>query len=340
MCGLSCTKQSHSEELIPTPSHRKSCRSATKAKFFTKIDLRAGYNNVRVADGHEWKTAFRTRYGAFEYLVMPFGLTNAPSAFQFFMNDIFHDMVDICVVIYLDDILIYSMDEETHTQQVRKVLERLRENHLHAKPEKCSFHTDTVEYLGVIISPKGVSMDLEKVKAITSWPAPKIVKELQSFLGFANFYRGFIDNYSGITKVLTSLLRKNTPWEWTSRCQDAFELLKQAFVQAPVLAHFSPELPIILECDASDWAIAGILSQLDPTTGEIHPVAFHMRSMIQAEKNYNIYDKELLAIVVLCPCQFHFLALVNLSSALAQPTDTIYSSMAGSNDGIILPETL
>ena len=268
-----------------------------KAKFFTKIDLRAGYNNVRVADGHEWKTTFRTRYGAFEYLVMPFGLTNAPSAFQFFMNDIFHDMVDICVVIYLDDILIYSMDEETHTQQVRKVLERLRENHLHAKPEKCSFHTDTVEYLGVIISPKGVSMDPEKVKAITSWPAPKSVKELQSFLGFANFYRRFIDNYSGITKVLTSLLRKNTPWEWTSRCQDAFELLKQAFVQAPVLAHFSPELPIILECDASDWAIAGILSQLDPTTGEIHPVAFHTRSMIQAEMNYNIYDKELLAIV-------------------------------------------
>ena len=156
------------------------------------------------------------------------------------------------MVIYLDDILVYSMDEREHESQVRKVLERLRENHLHAKPEKCSFDTDTVEYLGVIISPKGVSMDPEKVKAITSWPTPKSVKELQSFLGFANFYRRFIDNYSGITKELNMLLQKNAPWVWTETCQNVFELLKNAFVNAPVLAHFNPDLPIILECDASD----------------------------------------------------------------------------------------
>ena len=139
-------------------------------------------------------------------LVMLFGLTNAPSAFQFFMNDIFHDLLDVCVVIYLDDILIYSDDKKTHEEQVRKVLQRLRDNHLHAKLEKCSFDTDTVEYLGVIINPNGVSMDQSKVKAITSWPVPQNTKELQSFLGFANFYHRFIDNYSGIMKALTSLL--------------------------------------------------------------------------------------------------------------------------------------
>ena len=143
-----------------------------KAKYFTKLDLRAGYNNVRIAEGHEWKTAFHMQYGSYEMLVMPFGLTNAPSAFQFFMNDIFHDLLDVCIVIYLDDILIYSNDEKIHEEQVRKVLQRLQDNHLHAKPEKCSFDTDTVEYLGVIISPKGVSMDESKVQAITSWPAP------------------------------------------------------------------------------------------------------------------------------------------------------------------------
>ena len=132
-----------------------------------------------------------------------------------------------------------------------------------------------VKYLGVIISPEGVSMDESKVQAITSWPAPRNVKELQSFLGFANFYCRFIDNYSGITKALTSLLRKDATWNWDEACQRCFDLLKDAFTHAPILRHFDPELPIILECDASDWAIAGILSQLHPKSGEIHPIAFH-----------------------------------------------------------------
>jgi hypothetical protein len=236
----------------------------SQAKIFTKLDLRVGYNNVRIAEGHEWKTAFRTRYGAFEYLVMPFGLTNAPAAFQFFMNDIFHDLVDVCVVVYLDDILIFSDDESKHEEHVKTVLQRLRDSHLHIKPEKCSFHTDSVEYLGMIISPKGFAMDPSKISVILDWPAPRSVKELQSFLGFVNFYRRFIDNYLGITKVLTRLTRKDVAWVWDSACQDAFELLKIAFTTAPVLGHFNPDLPVILECDASDWAIAGILSQLDP----------------------------------------------------------------------------
>ncbi len=268
----------------------------SSAKVFTKIDLRDGYHNVRIAEGHEWKTAFRTRYGAFEYLVMPFGLTNAPATFQNFMNDIFHDLADDFVVVYLDDVLIYSKNEQEHVGHVREVLERLRANDLHAKPEKCSFHVDSVEYLGVIVSPDGVAMDPSKVQVILDWPTPRTVKELQSFLGFANFYRRFIDNYSGITGPLTQLLRKNTPWRWNDKRQAVFDLLKNAFTTAPILRHFDPDHPIILECDASDYAIAAILSQVDPTTQEVRPVAFHARTMLPAELNYDIYDKELLAI--------------------------------------------
>jgi hypothetical protein len=266
------------------------------ATVYSKIDLRAGYHNVRIASGHEWKTAFRTRYGSFEYLVMPFGLTNAPATFQYFMNDIFRDMVDICVVVYLDDILIYSENMEQHRQHVRKVLERLRQHNLHAKPEKCMFHASEAEFLGFMVSPAGVTMAENKTQAIQAWPAPTTVKEVQSFLGFANFYRRFIDNYSAITVPLTRLTRKDVPFVWSDICAQAFKELKAAFTRAPVLSHFNPDFPIVVETDASDYAIAGILSQISPVDGDIHPVAFHSRSLQQAELNYEIYDKELLAI--------------------------------------------
>src|ERR1700761_2356807 len=158
------------KDLYPLPLIGNLIDQLKNAKIYSKIDLRDGYYNIRVAEGHEWKTAFRTRYGAYEYLVMPFGLTNAPAVFQHFMNDLFHDMVDVFVVVYLDDILIYSNSEQEHQEHVKKVLQRLEENDLHAKPQKCSFHTDSVEYLGVIITPEGVSMDPSKVQVIKDWP--------------------------------------------------------------------------------------------------------------------------------------------------------------------------
>ena len=266
------------------------------AKVFTKIDLRAGYHNVRIAPGHEWKTAFRTRYGSFEYLVMPFGMTNSPATFQHFMNDIFRDMADIFVIVYLDDILVYSENEADHEEHVRRVLQRLREHNLHAKLGKCTFHTDTIEYLGFIVSPAGISMDSAKTQVISDWPVPKNVKEVQSFLGFANFYRRFIANYSDIVVPLTRLTRKDTPFIWSPACQTAFEGLKHAFTTAPVLIHFDPKLPIVVETDGSDYAIAAILSQVTVEDGDLHPVAFHSRTMQPAELNYEIYNKELLAI--------------------------------------------
>ncbi|KAG5726354.1 hypothetical protein E4T56_gene18912 [Termitomyces sp. T112] len=270
---------------------------STNAKIYTKIDLRSSYNNVWIAPGHEWKTAFRTRYSLFEYLIMPFGMTNSPATFQYFMNDIFHDMNNVFVIVYLDDILIYSNLPVEHSEHVRHVLERLQEYHLHTKPEKCSFHTVEVKYLGVIVTPNSVRMDPSKVDAILNWPSPRNIKEVQSFLGFANFYRCFIDNYSGITKPLNQLTRKDTPWDWDSKCQSVFLLLKKAFTSAPVLRHFNPSLLIVLECDASNYAITGILSQSNSGGKDLCPVAFYTQSMIPAELNYDIYDKELLMII-------------------------------------------
>ncbi|QRW23139.1 Retrotransposable element Tf2 protein [Rhizoctonia solani] len=157
------------------------------AKVFTKLDLRWGYNNVQVKEGNEWKTVFCTKYGLYQSLVMTFGLTNAPAAFQHFMNKLFKDLLDVCVIIYLDNILIYSKDNISHTQHVREVLQRLMENQLFCKASKCTFHITSVEYLGIIVLDKGFSLDKLKIQAVQEWPVPTKVKEVQLFLGFANF---------------------------------------------------------------------------------------------------------------------------------------------------------
>ena len=265
------------------------------ARSFTKLDLRGAYNLVRIADGVEWKTEFRTRYGSYKFLVMHYGLTNAPASFQRFMNDIFKDMLDVCVVIYLDDILIYSDNPAEHDNHVREVLRRLRLNNLYAKVEKCEFGVETTNFLGFIVSPNGLQMDESKVQTIRDWPTPRKVKEVQSFLGFANFYRRFIANYSDMTVPLTRLTRKNAPWSWTPACEEAFGLLKGSFSSAPILHHFDPTLPPVVETDASDYAIAGILS-VRTDDGDVHPVAFYSRTLTGAELNYDTHDKELLAI--------------------------------------------
>jgi len=268
----------------------------TGALIFSKIDLRGAYNLLRIALGEEWKTAFRTRYGSFEYLVMPFGLCNAPASFQRFINTIFRDMQGIFVVIYLDDILIFSKSQEEHERHVKMVLERLRSANLYAKPEKCAFMQDSVEFLGYKVSAHGVEMVMDKVQAILTWAPPTSVKELQIFLGFANFYRRFVRNYSKLTAPLTELLRKDEVWDWTPARQNAFDELKLAFTTAPILQHFNPSKPIIMETDASDYAIAAVISQHDDN-GVLHPVAFRSRKLSAAELNYEIHDKEMLAIV-------------------------------------------
>src|SRR5271169_3060821 len=265
------------------------------AKYFTKLDVLEAYNRLRIALGHEWKTAFRTRYGHFEYLVMPFGLTNTPASFQSYINDAVREYLDEFCTAYMDDVLIYSNTLEEHVEHVRKVLKKLLDHGLYVKLEKCEFHKQRISFLGYIISPEGIEMEPSRISTITEWPVPKSVHDIQVFLGFANFYRRFIHAYSRITLPITKLLKKGNKFSWTSETQEAFDLLKTAFTTAPILRHFDPQLPIFLYTDSSGFALSGILCQL--YDGQLHPIAFWSRKCIPAECNYDIGDREMLAVV-------------------------------------------
>ena len=283
----------------PLPLIGELLERISTAKYFTKFDVRDGYNRLRMVPGEEWKTAFRCRYGLFEYTVMPFGLCNAPGTFQHYMNDTFREFLDKFLVVYLDDLLIYSKDLKEHRKHVRKVLERLREAGLFLKPSKCQFHVEEVEFLGFIVGRDGVRMDPVKVEAVTSWPTPKSPHDVRMFLGLANFYRRFIKDFSRLAAPLTRLLKKENmarKFSWSEDAQRAFEYLRTAFTTAPVLGHPNLALPMVLEADASDYALGAVISQRFPD-GVLHPIAFHSRKFNKAELNYEIYDKEMLAIV-------------------------------------------
>uniref|UniRef100_A0A8C5MLK4 Gypsy retrotransposon integrase-like protein 1 n=1 Tax=Leptobrachium leishanense TaxID=445787 RepID=A0A8C5MLK4_9ANUR len=266
------------------------------ACIFTKIDLCRAYNLVRMREGDEWKTAFRSRYGHFEYLVMPFGLCNAPAAFQHFLNDIFRDVLDTFLVVYLDDLLVYSRTIQEHEQHVRLVLSRLRQHKLYGKIEKSTFEKSSIEFLGYVLSPGHVEMDKAKIKVILDWPTPRDKKMVQQFMGFANFYRRFIRSFSHLTAPITSLTKKDVRFCWTEEAQQAFNKLKESFTQAPILKQPDINLPYSLETDASDIALGAILSQKSGVKNLMHPVAFYSRRLSPAEKNYSIGEKELLAI--------------------------------------------
>ena len=267
------------KDRYPLPLISDLLDSPRKAWVYSKIDLRHAYHLVCITNGDEWKTAFRIYYGSFELSVMPFGLTNAPMAFQRFINDIFSNLLDICVMIYLDDILIYSNNMSEHHWHVKEVLKCLYKTGLYAKAEKCKFHSKSVKYLGYIFSPSGLIMSNDKVKIIQDWLKPKKVKDIQSFLGFANFYHWFIFNYSDIVIPFTS---------------------------APILTHWIPDAQIIVETDALDYALAAILSIVNKDN-EVHSVAFHSRTFTAAELNYNTHNKELLAIFEAFKIWWHYL---------------------------------
>ena len=291
----------------PLPLINEMLNRFAHAKIFSKIDLRGAYNLVRIREGDEWKTAFCCRFGHYEYRVMPFGLTNAPAVFQCLMNDILREYLDIFCVVYLDDILIFSESPEEHVVHVKKVLSKLRENHLYAKLEKCAFAVREVDFLGYTISDTGIAMD-QRVTSIQTWPTPANIKELQSFLGFTNFYCMFIAYYTKIALPLFNLLKKNVEFIWSDQCSEAFVKLNEAFVSASLLKHPDTSKPFVIETDASDFALGGILSQYHNDI--LCPVAFYSRKMTSAEINYEIHDKELLAIIV-CFYQWRPLLLSN-----------------------------
>jgi len=206
------------------------------ARYFTKLDVQWGFNNVRIKPGDEWKAAFRTNHGLFEPLVMFFGMTNSPATFQTMMNDIFRTLIAKgIVVVYLDDILIFTKTEEEHERAVQRVLEVLVEHKLFLHPEKCEFHRKRIEYLGLVISENKVEMDPVKVAGVHDWPTPENRTDVQAFIGFVNFYRRFIWDFSTIARPLFDLTRSDKAWNWDAKERKAFECLKMAVTTAPVL---------------------------------------------------------------------------------------------------------
>ncbi|KAK3509524.1 hypothetical protein QTP70_000538 [Hemibagrus guttatus] len=230
------------------------------ARFFTKLDLRSAYNLSLI-------------------------------------NQVFQDILGEYVIAYIDDILVYSTSLEDLVRHVRAMLSRLQWNHLYVKPEKCEFHRAIVTFLGYMISQQGVEMDHDKVHTVTEWPMPTTIKELQRFLGFANFYRHFIRNYSSVVGPLTSLLqRKPKRLSWSDQAQVAFSRLKKNFTMAPILRHPDPDLPFVVEVDASSSGIGAILSQCHGVPSKLHPCAFFSRKLTTAEANYDVGNQELLSI--------------------------------------------
>ena len=275
-----------------------------KAVWYTKLDIVGAFNHIWMKEGEEWKTAFRTRSGLYKYLVMPFGLANAPSTFQNYINDVLGpDILDVFGTAYVDDILVYSQTLEEHRNHVKLVLRRLRDASLQVDISKCNFEVHQVKYLGLIIQsatedgqPGSVSMDPAKTDAIKEWKPPASLKEVQSFIAFANFYRRFIKDFAKLASPLTALTKKNVAFKWEMPEQHAFESIKEAFSTALILQHFDPEKECVVETDASDYVSSAVLSQPDHK-GVLRPVAFLSCRHLPAECNYKIYDKELLAIV-------------------------------------------
>lgn len=227
---------------------------------------------------------------------MPFGLTNAPATFQSYIDQALGSYIDEFAICYLDDILIYSTDVKVHRDHVTRVLGKLREHGLYAKASKCEFSVTKTGFLGFVISTTGVSMEEDRIASIEDWPTPTCIRDIQVLLGFTNFYRRFIKRYAKVTAPISDLLKKACKWEWTLQADKALRTLKHAFTEAPILQHFDPQKPIIVQTDASGFAIAGIINQYDGF-GVLRPVAFYSRKCNPAEQNYDTHDRELLAIV-------------------------------------------
>ena len=261
------------------------------AKVFSKIDLRSGYHQLKIRAEDIPKTAFTSRYGLYEYTVMSFGLTNAPAYFMYLMNKVFMEYLDKFVVVFIDDILVFSRNEEEHEEHLRLVLQKLRENQLYAKLSKCEFWLKEVSFLGHVITDGGITVDPSKVQDVLNWNPPKNVSEIRSFLGLAGYYRRFIEGFSKIVKPLTSLLEKGKEFKWDDKCQASFEELKEKLTTAPVLIMPDIHKGFDVYCDASRLGLGCVLMQ------EGRVVAYASRQLRKHEQNYPTHDLELAAVV-------------------------------------------
>ncbi|WVZ75658.1 hypothetical protein U9M48_023693 [Paspalum notatum var. saurae] len=271
------------------------------ARVFSKIDLRCGYYQIKIKEEGVPKTAFSTRYGLYEYLVISFGLTNALTFFMYMMNSVFMNELDKFVVVFIDDVLIYSKNEKEHEEHLRIVLTRHREHKLYAKFSKCAFWLKEVSFLGHILSEKGVAVDPSKVEDVLNWKQSETVTEIWSFLSLVGYYRRFIKDFSKTAKPMTSLIKKNAKYMWSPNCEEAFQTLKKLLTSAPVLAQPDVTKPFDVYCDASGNGLSCVLMQ------EGRVIAYVSRQLRKHEVNYPTHDLELAAVVHALKIWRHYL---------------------------------
>jgi hypothetical protein len=272
-----------------------------RAKVFSKIDLRSGYHQIKIRASEISKTTFSTRYGLYKFLVMSFGLTNALAYFMYLMNYVFMPELDKFVVVFIDDILVYSKNEEEHAGHLHVVLRRLREHHLYAKLSKCDFWLKEIKFLGHTISQAGIAVDPDKVQEVMNWKPPTTVRQIRSFLGLAGYYRRFISDFSRIAKPITELLKKEAKFVWGQKCEEAFHALRQHLTTAPVLAQPDSSKPFDVYCDASGTGLGCVLTQ------DNQVIAYASRALRPHEQNYPTHNLELAAVVHALKMWRHYL---------------------------------
>ena len=266
-------------------------------RVFTKIDLWWGYNNVQIKEGNKWKAVFMMPEESFEPTMMFFGLTNSPVIFQTMMNEILWDLINTSkVASFIDNVIIGMEGKEGHDELVEEVVRRLAENNLYVKPEKCKWKVKEVEFLEVVIGSKGIKMEEEKIKEVLDWLIPECVKDIQKFLGLANYYYQFIKDFVSIVQPLYDLVKKEQKWKWTERQQKVFKELKERFTKKLVSAVLDLDKKIRIEVDVSDYVTRGVLS-MECEDRKWRLVAFLSKSLNKMERNYEIYDKEVLVVV-------------------------------------------
>ena len=257
----------------PLPLIQETLDRLAKTKYFTKLNIVVAFNKIRMAENEKWKTVFRIKYGLFEFLIMNFGFCGAPSAFQNYINDILHEYLNIFCSAYIDDILIYSKTKKKHVKHVRLVFEKFQEIGLQLDIDKCDFFAQKIKHLGLIITPENIKMNQEKIASVFDWPKPDNLKDVQNFLGFVNFYKRFIKDFSKHAAPFNALVKKDIFFQWGPNQQKAFDELKITFTTAPILFHFDPNKQAVVEIDISDYVTAGVFSQYDDH-GQLRPVIY------------------------------------------------------------------
>ncbi|GJW80910.1 putative reverse transcriptase domain-containing protein [Tanacetum coccineum] len=271
------------------------------SSVYSKIDLRSGYRQLRVREQDVPKTAFRTRYGHYEFQVMPFGLTNAPAIFMDLMNRVCKPYLDKFVIVFIDDILIYSKDEKEHKEHLKTILELLKKEELYAKFSKCEFWIPKVQFLGHVIDSRGIHVDPAKIESIKDWASPKTPTEIRQFLGLAGYYRRFIEGFLKIAKSMTKLTQKGIKFDWGEKEENAFQLIKQKLCSAPILALPEGSEYFMVYCDALHKGLGAVLMQREKV------IAYASRQLKIHEKNYTTHDLELGAVVFALKIWRHYL---------------------------------